>query len=179
MSLSLTKKDLANIAGYTYRRLYDIDRDLPVEKKLFVEGEDGKYDLAIFVQHWVDYNVEVVAPDAGFDLEVVKAKHEAIKTQKTELEVAKLRGQLIDINDVRRLWGDLANTVVQNLIHLPNKLAPVLRMQDSTEIIREIIDAEIRRVLEGIAKTPVPDYADEETDDNDEEDGESESDGTG
>ena len=41
MGVSMTKKELATIAGYTYRRLYDIDRDLPEGKKLFVAGEGG------------------------------------------------------------------------------------------------------------------------------------------
>lgn len=50
-----------------------------------------------------------------------EGKHEVVKTQKTELEVARMRGQLIDVTDVRRLWGDIANTVMQNLIHLPSK----------------------------------------------------------
>ena len=44
----LTKKELATIAGYTYRRLHDIDMGLPDGKKLFVKGEGGKYDLALF-----------------------------------------------------------------------------------------------------------------------------------
>ena len=84
MAQSMTKKELANIAGYTYRRLHDIDRDLPDNKKLFVESEGGKYDLALFVQRWVKYNVENEAGDED-DLDLVKARHEAVKMQKTEL----------------------------------------------------------------------------------------------
>ena len=38
----LSKKDLASIAGYTYRRLYDIDKAAEKDKKLFVAGEGGK-----------------------------------------------------------------------------------------------------------------------------------------
>lgn len=164
------------MAGYTYRRLYDIDRDLPEGKKLFVKGEDGKYDLAIFVQKWVEYNVANEVSDEWADLDLVKAKHEVVKTQKTELEVARMRGQLVDVSDVRRLWGDIANTVMQNLIHLPSKLAPMLQMLDSVEIIASIIDEEIRKILTEIAETPLPDYAaEEETEDESEgedEDGE-------
>lgn len=158
IEMELTKKELATVAGYTYRRLHDIDRDLPKEKKLFVAGEGGKYDLAIFVQRWVAYNVdcEVEAVD---DLDVVKARHEVVKTQKTELEVARMRGQLVDVQDVKRLWGDIANTVMQNLIRLPSKLAPSLKMMDNTEQIAAIIDAEIRGVLNGLADTPLPEYA--------------------
>ena len=163
----MTKKELATIAGYTYRRLYDIDRDLPEGKKLFVQGEDGKYDLAIFVQKWVDYNVENEAPEE-WDIDLVKAKHEVVKTEKTKLEVERLRGQLIDIQDIKRLWGDIAHTVMQNMLHLSSRLAPMLKMQDNTEHISEMIDAEVRKILEDIATLPVPDYADysEDTENN-------------
>ena len=173
MGVSMTKKELATIAGYTYRRLYDIDRDLPEGKKLFVKGGDGKYDLAIFVQKWVEYNVAAETPEDWEDLDAVKAKHEIVKTQKTELEVARMRGQLIDVADVRRLWGDIANTVMQNLIHLPSKLAPMLQMLDNVELIANIIDEEIRKIRNKIAETPLPDYAAESGEsEDDEEEGE-------
>ena len=158
MGVSMTKKELATIAGYTYRRLYDIDRDLPEGQKFFVAGERGKYDLSIFVQKWVEYNVAAEA-SVAYDLDEVKAKHEVVKTQKTELEVARMRGQLIDVQDVRRLWGDIANTVTQNMLHLPSKLAPMLQMLDNVEVISSIIDEEIRKTLTGISDTPLPDYA--------------------
>ena len=170
MERFLTKKELASIAGYTYRRLYDIDRDLPEGKKLFVQGEGGKYDLAIFVQKWVEYNVANEVSDDWQDLELVKAKHEVVKTQKTELEVARMRGQLIDVQDARRLWGDIANTVTQNLIHLPSKLAPMLLMMDNVDLIRSIIDEEIRKILTEIADTPLPEYASTDIADTEDED---------
>ena len=160
---SMTKKELASIAGYTYRRLYDIDRDLPDNKKLFVEGEGGKYDLALFVQRWVEYNVNTEAADAD-DLDLVKAKHEAVKMEKTKLEVEKMSGQLVDVQDVRKLWGDIAHTVTQKLIHLPNRLAPMLRMMDGQEMIASIIDEGIRQVLNELADTPLPGYAAEDGD---------------
>lgn len=168
MGYSMTKKQLAEVAGYSYRRLHDIDRDLPEGKKLFVQSEGGKYDLAIFVQKWVEYNVANETCD-NLDLDMVKAKHEVIKTQKTELEVARIRGQLIDVQDARKLWGDIANAVTQNLIHLPEKVAPMLQMLDNVEVISDIIDTEIRKVLEAIADTPLPDYAAEKNEESEEE----------
>lgn len=176
MSISMTKKELANIAGYTYRRLYDIDRDLPEGKKLFVKSEEGKYDLALFVQRWVDYNVAHNVDTDIYDLEEVKAKHEVIKAEKTQLEVDKMRGQLVDVQDIQKLWGDIANTVMQNLIHMPSKIAPLLQMQDNTERISGIIDTEIRDILKNISEIPVPDYVDlESKEENEEENAESES----
>lgn len=172
MSVEMTKKELANIAGYTYRRLYDIDRDLPQERKLFVAGEGGKYDLAMFVQRWVDYNVRVDTSDIE-DLDVVKARHEAVKIEKTEIEVARMRGMLVDVQDVKKLWGDIANTVMQNMLHLSSKIAPMIRMMDNTEAIAGIIDQEIRNILTDISETPLPVYAlDDAGSGTDEEDGE-------
>lgn len=158
MAICLTKKELASVAGYTYRRLYDIDRDLPNEDKLFVPGESGKYDLALFVQRWVAYNLGV---QQGKDqsLDEVKAIHELVKTRKTELEVARMEGQLVDVQDVRRLWADIANSVMQNLIRIPSKVAPLITMMDNVQAISGILDAEIREALEQVAETPLPDYA--------------------
>ena len=63
------------------------------------------------------------------------------------------------MQDVRKLWGDIAATVTQNLLHLPTTLAPQLRMIENQEVISSVIDEGIRRVLNEIADTPLPDYA--------------------
>lgn len=173
MGISMTKKELAAIAGYTHRRLYDIDRDLPEGKKLFVKGEGEKYDLAIFVQKWVEYNVARKTAGNSSDLDSMKARHEIIKAEKTQLEVDRMRGRLVDVQDVRLLWGNIANTVTKNLIHMPDKIAPMLLMVDSTEKIASVIDEEIRKILNEIADTPLPDYAEAEKKESEEgEDGE-------
>lgn len=164
MSIYLTKKELATIAGYTYRRLHDIDMGLPENGKLFVKGEGGKYDLALFVQRWVQYNVDNET-SSDQTLDEVKAKHEIVKTRKTELEVARLEGKLVDVQEIRRLWGGVANTVMQNMIRLPSKVAPRLVMQKNTEVISGILGEEIRDVLNQIADTPLQEEAaQEETD---------------
>lgn len=158
MGMSMTKEELANLAGYSYRQLYNIDKELPSDKKIFVKGEGKKCDLALFVQRWVAYNVYKATGD-GNDLDEVKAIHERVKTRKTELEVARLEGELVNIQDVRRLWADVASTVTQSLLHLPSTIAPMVMMMDNHEIIADIIDTELRKVLGQIADTPVPDYA--------------------
>ncbi len=165
--MEMTKKELASLAGYTYRRLYDIDAALPENGKLFVRGEGGKYDLALFVQRWVKYNVDhETAEEASLD--EVKAIHERVKTRKTELEVAQMEGRLVDVQDVKKLWAGVANTVMQNMLHIATKVAPLLTMMSNTEIIAQIIDAEIREALTTIAETPLPEEA--RTDEDSEED---------
>ncbi len=169
MAVECTKKELASIAGYSYRRLHDIDTGLPANGKLFVKGEGGKYDLAIFVQRWVKYNVDTETADDA-TLDEVKAIHERVKTRKTELEVQHLEGKLVDVQEVRRLWMTVANTAMQNLLRLPSKIAPQITMMDNIEIIASIIDAEVRETLTNIADTPLPEESAESKEEEEAED---------
>lgn len=155
MAAAMTKKELATVAGYTYRRLHDIDAGLPKERKLFVKAEDGGYDLALFVQRWVKYNVDHGTSEE-VSLEEAKAIHEQVKIEKTQLEVARMRGELVDVNDVRRLWGNVASTVVQNLMRLPGKIGQQVFMLNNRELVNGIIEKEIRDCLTAIAETPLP-----------------------
>lgn len=112
----------------------------------------------MFVQRWLKYNINNAVSES-LDLDAVKARHEIVKTRKTELEVARLEGAQVDVQDVKRLWGEIANTLMQTLIHIPSKVAPLLLMMDSVETIANIIDGPLREALEQIAASPVPEYA--------------------
>lgn len=158
MGISMTKEELAQIAGYSYRQLYNINKELDEDSKIFVKSEGKGYDLALFVQRWVAYKVDEAKGD-GDDLDKEKAIHERIKTRKTALEVKRLEGTLVDIGDVRKLWADVANTIMQSMLHLPSTIAPMVTMMDNHEVIARIIDEEIRKVLTLLSETPVPDYA--------------------
>lgn len=158
----LTKEETAEkLAGMTYRRLFDINKELPEEEKIFVTDENGKIDSIDFVRRWTSYNVMKVM-DKTRDLDTVKAEHEIVKKEKTMLEVAKMRGELVDVRDIIYLWGNIANAVMTNMLHLPSKIAPMIVGIDSQSKITEIIDKEIRTALEAIADTPLPEYAEKE-----------------
>lgn len=173
--MELTKKEIATVAGYTYRRLFDIDVALPESKKLFVPTENGKYDLTAFIQRWVQYNVDKDAPEA-MSLEDAKAKHEQIKIQKTELEVGRLRGELVEKEQMHNIWATAINALVQNLMRLPGILAPQVHMIDNQELIAGIIENELRNILTNFAETPLPEETEAEKMDED-EDEEAEEDG--
>lgn len=156
------------MAGYTYHRLHEIDRDLPGDRKLFVRTDSGKYDLSMFVQRWVKYNVD---RNTGGDmsLEDAKAMHEQIKLQKTQLEVARMKGELVEVNEVRRLWATIANNVVQNMLRIPTKVGQQVYMVDNQELVIGMIDKEIRDVLTAISETPLPVEVTEDSEDEEEE----------
>lgn len=157
MKTAMTKKELATVAGYTYRRLHDIDMELPKDKKLFVvsEADEKKYDLVIFVQRWVAYNRQATETESE-ELSVVKAQHEKVKKEKTELEVAKLKGEVADVLEIHRIWSNIATILRERFINMPRKLAQSLVMIGSADKIEAIIDREVRDALSMVANTPLP-----------------------
>ena len=160
MAVHLTQKELAELIGKTDRHLRRLDEAQEPDKKFLGKTEDGKYDAATFVQRWCDAQVNKIAESLG-DLDAIKAKHEIVKTEKTQLEVAKMRGELLDFRDVRKAWGDIANTTMRSLLNVPGQVAPIIRGMDDLEMISNAIDGEIRQALEAIANTPLPSYATE------------------
>lgn len=153
--LGMTKKELAELAGYTYRRLYDIDRGLPENGKLFVDAGDGKYDAGLFVQRWVKYNVSHETAEAD-ELNTVKARHEEIKMEKSGMELARMRGELVSAAEIRALWAEIVTVVTQRLLVLPSKIAPMVVGMEKVEVIEGLVDREVRDTLTLIADTPMP-----------------------
>lgn len=149
----MTKKQLADIAGYSYHRLHDIESLLPENQKFFVKV-DGGYDLALFVQRWVAYNVNK-ASEPSTSLDGVKADHERIKMQKTEIEVQRLLGEYVSVQDAYRVWSNVAGTVANRFVNLAKKLAPSLVMIGDPDIIEAIIDRDVREALTMIADVPL------------------------
>lgn len=152
---AMTKKELAEVAGYSYRRLHDINTELPKDKKLFVKCEGGKFDLAIFVQRWIAYRMDAVEEESE-ELSKVKAQHEKVKKEKTEIEVARMRSEYVPMVDVARTWENVAAIVANRLITLPEKLAPSLVMIDNPDTAEAIIEREVRDMMNMIANTPLP-----------------------
>ncbi len=170
MSIALTKKELSNIAGYTYQRLHTIDQGLPRDKKLFVKSEaDGKkFDLALFVQRWVEYN-KAAAEEESEELSVIKAKHEAVKMEKTQLEVSRMRGEYVSITALAPVWSQIAAEVADRFNNLAAKLAPTLVMIADAEIIEAAIEREVRDAQSLLTSMPLYDETsrDDEAEDTD------------
>lgn len=158
MAITLKQKELAELVGLTDRHIRRIDQTLDPDEKLLVKAEDGRFDAAVFVQRYLAMKIREVTE--GMDnLDAVKARHEIVKTEKTQLEVAKMRGELLDYRDVRKAWGDIVHAVTQAMMNIPGQVAPVIRGMESVEMIAGILDGEIRRGLENLADSSLPAYA--------------------
>lgn len=161
MELEMTQQKLAAMVGYSTRQLFNIDKELPDERKLFVKGIGGKFLLDMFVQHWVAYQVDK-AQTGGEDLEALKAIHEKVKIERSRVELDKLKEELLDAHEVKRAWIDAATRCRQRMMEIPARVAPQLVGETDEKRVNRIIDGEIRAALTLIADEP---GAGENTDD--------------
>lgn len=152
----MTQKDMAALVGYSQRRLQQINDELAENHKLFIKNESGKYDLTTFIRRWVAYNVSLERDCGEFDLDRVRAEHEEIKKQKTQMQVDQMRGDLLCASDVRALWAEIAVSFRNRLMQLGTSVAQQLVMLKDPREIRAIIDREVRSDLEMLAECKLP-----------------------
>lgn len=153
MNTECTMKELAEMVGYTYRRIHDIDDELEDGDKLFVKGAGGRYLLDMFVQRWARYQV-ARATSGDRDLEQLKAQHEEVKIERARAELGKLKGELLDAREVTALWVNAATRCRQRFMEIPARVTPQLIGENDEKRITQIIDSEIRAALVWMAELP-------------------------
>ena len=76
-----------------------------------------------------------------------------------------MMGEYVEIQEVNRMWGNIAAIVRGRFVNLARKLAPALVMIDNPDRIEAIIDRDVRDALSMIANTPLPGEGNSLTDD--------------
>lgn len=79
-----------------------------------------------------------------------RTRREKAQADIAELEAAKMRGDLVPIEDVKRQWEIEASRQREAWLQLADRLAPLLEMRPFG-FIRQALDAEVRQILNGLA----------------------------
>jgi len=110
--------------GLDNRKMRDIlTRVNPVQ----VKGRSKLYLLRDVIPHAAKY---LGAPDV-IDLNVERARKMKAEAELAEIELAKEREDLIQVDAVRQVWGELVIAAKSRLLSIPAKLAPVVAVEDA------------------------------------------------
>lgn len=106
----------------------------------------------------------VAGADDGVTLYEAKRRKELALAQLRELEVAKLRGELLPANEVLEGWQAAIGRARARLLRIPYAAAPELRRAapDGDKAIVVILTREIRDALRELANTNVDSFDDDE-----------------
>jgi len=85
-------------------------------------------------------------------LEFSKQRKEHYAAEKTKTEYMKAAGSLVDLKDVRKTYREIAKTVKDNLLKVPDRVSPLLAVETDERKIMNMLDKEIREALEFLSK---------------------------
>lgn len=141
MAQYVSARELAEILDLTERRINQIVS----EKDIFPKGENGKFIVSQCVYNY--YADKFFGDEIEKALIQEKTLHEKAKREKTELLLAKMKGEMHDAADVEKALTDMVITFRNKVLGIPSKVAPLLVGQKNIGKIRDIIDKEVREAL--------------------------------
>lgn len=83
--------------------------------------------------------------------EEARAKKVAAEAEITELELAKVRGELVVASDVVSAWIDTLMSLKAKLNSLPSKAAPLVAAEDEASVCQNVLDELVREALEELS----------------------------
>jgi phage terminase Nu1 subunit (DNA packaging protein) len=153
---SITQAQAAEIVGVTSRRL----RQLESEDAAPPRGSDGTYPATEFGK-WIRARLMSelgVANDGkAYDYEAERARLTKAQADKTELEVAELRADLVRGAIVEQHWQAMVSAMRAKLVGLPSKIAPQVSGPDSLNRVQDLIQGVVFEALAEIAGDAFPD----------------------
>lgn len=80
-------------------------------------------------------------------LDEARTRKLSAEAELAELELAKVRGDLVRTEDVIKAWEDVLRAMKAKLLGIPSKSAPILAAEDNAGEILKILDLEIEEAL--------------------------------
>jgi len=87
----------------------------------------------------------------GFDYWFEKARHEKIKADLAELELAEKNRELISQNLIEEHLTKIFISIRQRLLSLPTKAAPMLHTKKTIHYVKKYLETEIDQILSELA----------------------------
>lgn len=86
------------------------------------------------------------------DLETSKARTEHYRAQKAKADYLKTAGDLVDRKEVAKAYRKIAKTVKDNILKVPDRLAPMIAIETDERTIINLLDDGLREALEFLAE---------------------------
>ena len=133
--------EFAELVGKTPQWIRQLTRD-----EILVQCSRGKYNLGENILAYIEYAAGGKTDDEKMTHADVKAEHEKLKKEKTELQLQQLRGQLHDADDVRAVMGGMILSAKSKLLSIPVRVSPQLEGESAKTIEKKLLD-EFNNVL--------------------------------
>lgn len=159
MGKLVRKMELAEILGVSDRTLSLWQRDSIDPMPIAQEGRQGVreqlYDTEAVIGWMIRKEVGklgVGADGKTYDFTAERGRLTFWQAEEKELAVKVLRRTLIPSEEVKTVWSRLVIVMKTTLLALPDRLARLLAAAEDFQQRREMLDAEIRDILNNLSK---------------------------
>ena len=156
MTETLTQSQAAEVAGLTTRRLQQLDKDGSGPPRMSGGGYFAA-DLGRWLKDRLLSELGVANDGKAYDYEAERARLTKAQADKTELEVAELRAELIPATKIETHWQAMIAAMRARLVGLPSKIAPQVAGPDDLTRVQDMIQAGVYEALAEIAGDAFPD----------------------
>ncbi len=88
----------------------------------------------------------------GEELDSLEVREQRAKTEKAEIEVARLRGELIPTDAAKAEMFNAARRTRDSIENIPPRIAALLASETDEHKIKEMLSHELKQALEGLSK---------------------------
>ena len=144
--ITVTQTDLAKALNLSRQRVTQL-----IQEKIILRDETdisgGVFLFESLRNYWLRQTEK-----QGEDYFQIKAEHEKLKSQLTDLKLQERQSELVEMQTVLDTWADILTTLRTNLLSLPAKFASQLENKSAAEI-SSIMTAEIEERLQELSES--------------------------
>lgn len=160
---------IANLLEISARQVQSL-----AKRGIIPKSDNGRYALVPAVQGYLRFlrsraiNGDVASAGGDGDY---KARLTRARAEIAEMEAERVRGSLVAVDDVTRVWGEAATNLRARMLALPHKVAPMIAVETDITTCHQVIETEVHGVLSELANVvvrssgPVSDAASEDAED--------------
>ncbi len=150
--MKCNKRQLADIFGVAENTLTSWKKaGMPIMERATKKGAAQYYETSDCIQWYLEHKSQ-----GEYNLTAEKARLTYHQANKTAIEEATLRGQMLDAEEVLQAWVDRTLKMRAVLLALPTKLASVVMAAQTMPEVRDYAQKEIYAALDELANTFYP-----------------------
>jgi phage terminase Nu1 subunit (DNA packaging protein) len=148
MGQRVNRSDLASVFGVSLPTINAwVKRGCPVVQR-GRKGKPWEFDTAD-VANWREQQAAeaAVGDTSKLDIDEAKRRKEAADAALKELELARLRNEVVSVSLIADVIGDQFSTCRARLLALPAKAAPLVIGHEDLSQVRDILEQQVRDAL--------------------------------
>lgn len=120
-------------------------------------GKPSRYSLPKCIAWALERERAKHQGTGGLDLDAERAKFAAAQRERVQLQNAVRRGELVEVEAVTAVWGELLATVRASLLAMPASLAPMIAtLQGGARAVEALLRDRIEGALQELATWTPP-----------------------